>query len=217
MVCQSPGAIAIFFAHCLFQDRVYGHHCTPMEPEIMLKRVNISTAIVLTAAVLGSCSPSTPTPTDDVVQLKQECAGGDSSACYVLGQELDTGSPEERASAVSYYQQAEVLLEPECAEEAQACLWLGDMHHWGQGMAGNEETAQSYYQKGIDLLDRDCTDQNADACMDLQSRYETGEGVDAAPGKAKSYLLKAERIYCDDGDAGACTAINQIQDTEKSK
>jgi Sel1 repeat len=182
-----------------------------------IKRAIIRVIVTVFLTTLAACSAGKPAPADDSAQLKQECADGDGSACYVLAQDLDTGTPEARARAAAYYQQAATLLEPECAEEAQACLWLGDMYHWGQGMAVNEVTAQSYYQKGIDLLDRDCTAKLADACMDLQSRYETGNGMDADQDIAKSYYLKAMRIWCDEGDAGACTAINQIQDTEKSK
>jgi TPR repeat protein len=106
--------------------------------------------------------------------------------------ELETGTLEERARAELYYQQAAVLLEPECIEEAQTCLWMGDMYHWGQGVAVDEKLARTYYQKGVQLLDQDCTDKIADACMNLQSRYESGNGVDADPGKAKAYLLKAK-------------------------
>jgi TPR repeat protein len=43
--------------------------------------------------------------------------------------------------------------------------------------------------------------------MDLQSRYETGNGVKADPVMAKSYYLKAMRIWCDKGDNSACAEL----------
>ena len=179
----------------------------------MRRRITgVAGTVLLT--ILAACGAGKPAPKDDRAQFVQECSGGDGSACYMLGLELDTGTPEERAKAAAYYAQAAVLLEPECTDDAQACLWLGDMYHWARGTPENEALAKSYYQRAITLLDRDCTDNNADACMELQSRYETGDGVDADADTAKAYYHKAAQIYCDAGDPEACNELLQLNMTK---
>jgi hypothetical protein len=56
----------------------------------MFKQMITSAAIAITAIVLAACNESTSIPApapalkNETAQLKQECAGDDGSACYML-------------------------------------------------------------------------------------------------------------------------------------
>jgi len=93
-----------------------------------------------------------------VAILKSSCDDGDSTACERLGGVYEHGldeAPVDAAAAKAAYKKAAALLAPVCdkggKEAGLACLSLGGLYNYGQGVEPNKDKAHALFKRACEM------------------------------------------------------------------